>query len=931
MEDKYRKSGIDIIGDIPWGVHFYHFYQTQKDLIDILVPYFKAGLENNEFCMWVTSEPLDEKEAKKAIRKAVPDFGKYLKRGQIEILPYDSWYLKDGVLALPRALNNWVAKLNWAINSGYDGMRVSGNTAWLEKKDWRSFTDYEEEINRVIGGYRMMALCTYSLDACNASEIIDVVSNHRFALIRRNSKWVVIESTEQLRVEDDLKESMENYKELTESINDVFFAMNEELRYTYWNRASEKLTGIAAKDALGKHLRDIFLDLEESKLTEKDYLKAIKTKQSQNFVSEYRLGDKDFVFDISAYPTKNGISVFVKDITEIKRREKVLRESEERFRDLADLLPQTICETDIEGKITFVNRNAFNMFGYSPPDLDAGLTIWQMIAPADLNKARENIQRILMGEDSGGTEYTAQRKDGSTFPVLVYTSSFIREDKPTGLKMIVVDITERKQMEEALEESEEKFRKFFEDSPIGIAISGHDKRFLNVNSRFCDMLGYTPGEIIGATFADITHPDYVEKDKGNIEKISRGEMAVYRTDKRYIKKNKEPLWAFTTVSGVYNVENTIKYYLAMVDDITERKQAEEALKTSLEQYHDLYEEAPNAYFSVGADGCIKIANHRATELLGYSMDELIGKPVIDLYAATPAGKAKASDIFRQFTSAREVMGEELQMLTADGRELWITLSVKPIVDKSGQVVQSRSVVVDITEHVKMREQLIMQDRLASIGQLVSGIAHELNNPLTGVIGFSDMLLERDLPKDIKEDLETINNEAKRTANIVKGLLTFARKQKIEKESLDINSIIQGILQLRSYEQRVSNIEVNTRFAHDLPQIFGNGSQLQQVFLNIIINAEQAMLEAHERGRLTITTEQVGNMVRASFTDDGPGIAEENLGHLFEPFFTTKEVGKGTGLGLSISHGIISAHAGKIYAESQLGKGANFVVELPVSQ
>lgn len=804
MEGKHRKSGLDVIGDIPWGMHFCHFYQTQKDLIDILVPYFKAGLENNEFCMWVTSEPLDEKEAEKAIRKAVPDFGKYLKRGQIEILPYDSCYLKNGVLALSRALNNWATKLNWAINSGYDGMRVSSNAAWLEKKDWRGFTEYEEQMNRVIGGYRMMALCTYSLDACNASEIIDVVSNHRFALIRRNSKWVVIESAEQLRVEDDLKESVENYKELAESINDVFFAMNDELRYTYWNRASEKLTGITAKDALGKHLHDIFPDVEETKLAEKDYLKAIKTKQSQNFVSEYRLGDKDFVFDISAYPTKSGISVFVKDITEIKRGEKVLRESEERFRDLADLLPQTICETDIEGKITFVNRNAFNMFGYSPPDLDAGLTIWQMIAPADLNKARENIQRILMGEDSGGTEYTAQRKDGSTFPVLVYTNSFIREDKPTGLKMIVVDITER-------------------------------------------------------------------------------------------------------------------------------KQAEEALKTSLEQYHDLYEEAPNAYFSVGTDGCIKMANHRATELLGYSMGELIGKPVIDLYAATPAGKAKASNIFQQFINVREIGAEELQMLTADGRELWITLSVKPVVDENGRVVQSRSVVVDITERVKMREQLIMQDRLASIGQLVSGIAHELNNPLTGVIGFSDMLLERDLPEDIKEDLETINHEAKRTANVVKGLLTFARKQKIEKESSDINSIIQGILQLRSYEQRVSNIEVNTRFAHDLPQIFGNGSQLQQVFLNIITNAEQAMLEAHERGRLTITTEQVGNMVRASFTDDGPGIAKESLGHLFDPFFTTKEVGKGTGLGLSISHGIVSAHDGKIFAESQLGKGATFVVELPVSQ
>ena len=174
-------------------------------------------------------------------------------------------------------------------------------------------------------------------------------------------------------------------------------------------------------------------------------------------------------------------------------------------------------------------------------------------------------------------------------------------------------------------------------------------------------------------------------------------------------------------------------------------------------------------------------------------------------------------------------------------------------------------------------------------------------------------------------------EAKRTANVVKGLLTFARKQGTEKALVDINSIIQGVLQLRSYEQRVSNIEVNARFAPDLPQVMGNGAQLQQVFINIIVNAEQAMLEAHGRGKLTITTERVGDIVRASITDDGPGISPENMRKLFTPFFTTKEVGKGTGLGLSICHGIVTEHGGKIYAESELGKGATFIVELPISK
>jgi len=252
-------------------------------------------------------------------------------------------------------------------------------------------------------------------------------------------------------------------------------------------------------------------------------------------------------------------------------------------------------------------------------------------------------------------------------------------------------------------------------------------------------------------------------------------------------------------------------------------------------------------------------------------------------------------------------------------------------DESGKPVRMRGTVQDITERRKMEEQLIVSDRLASLGEMASGIAHELNNPLTGVIGFSQLLLEKDLSDDVKEDVKVISREAQRTAEVVKNLLTFARKREPGKKPVDINNVIQKVLELRAYEQKVNNIQVNTRFASDLPEIMGDGFQLQQVFLNIIINAEHFMLEAHGRGALTITTERVGDIIRASFADDGPGITKENLGHLFDPFFTTKEVGRGTGLGLSICHGMIAEHGGRIYAESELGKGATFIVELPISQ
>jgi signal transduction histidine kinase len=231
----------------------------------------------------------------------------------------------------------------------------------------------------------------------------------------------------------------------------------------------------------------------------------------------------------------------------------------------------------------------------------------------------------------------------------------------------------------------------------------------------------------------------------------------------------------------------------------------------------------------------------------------------------------------------------------------------------------------------MEAQLLVTNRLSSIGELASGIAHELNNPLTSIIGFSDLLLGRELPDDVKEDLTIINTEAQRTAKIVKNLLSFARSRAPEEKSVSVNDAIGKILELRAYEQKVNDIEVTTRFAADLPEVTADEFQLQQVFLNLVINAEYFMKLAHDRGTLVIITERAGDVVRVSFADDGPGIAPESLPRLFDPFFTTKEVGKGTGLGLSICHGIISAHGGKIYAESELGKGATFFVELPIGK
>src|SRR3990170_7929644 len=205
MSKKIRKAGIDFIGDVPWGTHFCQFYKTKKDLIDILVPYFKAGLENNEFCMWVTSKPLTGKDAVKALAKVLPDLDSYLKKGEIEIIPHDKWYMRNGVFNSKKVSKGLLKKLDKALAKGYDGLRLTGNTFWLEKKDWKSFTNYEKEVDSVIGEYNIIALCTYSLYKCEANEVIDVARNHQFVLIKREGKWDLIESSERKKAEDEIK------------------------------------------------------------------------------------------------------------------------------------------------------------------------------------------------------------------------------------------------------------------------------------------------------------------------------------------------------------------------------------------------------------------------------------------------------------------------------------------------------------------------------------------------------------------------------------------------------------------------------------------------------------------------------------------------------------------------------------------------------
>jgi two-component system NtrC family sensor kinase len=385
----------------------------------------------------------------------------------------------------------------------------------------------------------------------------------------------------------------------------------------------------------------------------------------------------------------------------------------------------------------------------------------------------------------------------------------------------------------------------------------------------------------------------------------------------------------------------------------------EQLRDAKREWEVTFDGALDGICITSLDGTIIRANRTFARVAGQSLETLIGRQSSDVLTALPgweeltpwheidAGPGKFSTEMREFrfddvTSDSAFQGRifsetrwQLQMPAAEAE--WECSSCPE--ETSDSHLHHVVVLREITESRRLQEQLLQSEKLAALGELVSGVAHELNNPLATVVGYSQ-LMEDDpsLPEHMRRQMRLVYQEAQRASGIVQNLLAFARGSAPEKMRLSVNEVLQSLVQLRAYQLQADNIRVTTDYAADLPLVWGDPLQLQQVFLNIINNAAQAMHEWRGGGELRIITQRIEGAdeqapagLVVSFTDNGPGIAPEHLRRVFDPFFTTKGVGRGTGLGMSISMGIISNHNGRISAESRVGHGARFCIELPAME
>jgi len=331
-----RNTGIDIIGSVPWGTHFCQFYQTRKDLTEILIPYFKTGLENNEFCIWITSRPLKVERATAALKKTAENLDGYIQKGQIVILDASEWYTPSGEFEAEKVLQAWQEKEKEAEERGFDGLRIAGNISWLGKEDWNDFIQYEALLNDGIYNQRMIGICSYSLDKCGVSEVLEALSTHQFALIKRRGKWEAIENAERRRIDEELRKSRERYRRLYQEAPVGYHEIDREGKMVRVNQTEANLLGYTVKEMVGKPVWE-FITPEQRELSRKRVQEKVEKRRplapegiERKYVAKDGREIDVYIVDrliLDERGQVTGIRSTLQDITQRKKAEEKLKET----------------------------------------------------------------------------------------------------------------------------------------------------------------------------------------------------------------------------------------------------------------------------------------------------------------------------------------------------------------------------------------------------------------------------------------------------------------------------------------------------------------------------------------------------------------------------------------------------------------------------
>jgi len=954
MEKQLRKTGLRAVADVPWGTHLCQFYDTKEDLLKVVVPFIKAGLRKNEFCVWVTSPALTTGEALKSLKKAMPEADQCIKKGQLEVFPHTGWYLKGGSFDMSRVLNGWTAKLKKALARGYEGARVTGDTAWLEKKDWSGFQEYEDAINGTVDGQRIVVLCTYSLARCGPSEIIDVVSSHRSAIVKSGGVWRLVENAESRHAERLVEESEKKFRGLYDSIKDGIVQKDLKGRVLDCNRAYLDMLGYDKAEIRGltfKKLTPRKWHRQEDEVQKKEILAR---GDSDEYEKEYiRKDGTVFPVSVRGWLIRDesgrpfGMWSIVRDITGRKAIERKLLEEKKFTEGLVESLPGIFYLFDGSGKFISWNKNLEKTTGYTSKEISAmsPLDFFETAAEKDFI-ARKTAECLKTGHAE--SEVPLFTKNGRKVPHHYSASRVVIDNKPY-IVGIGFDITERKRSEEDLRRTRDE---------LELRVQERTARLLTSNTAL----------------------------QTEVQERRRAEERVLRLNRLYSIRSKineaivrvsTPLELYERACRIAVEEGLFKMsWVGLVDPATSMVKpvahfgADEGY---LERLRVSIADVPSGRGPTGSavrEGrhfvCDDLATdprmvpwreeakkrgYRSSAAFPLKVSMRVGKKVIGaftLYAGEPhffdderiklldslaadisfaiesmenkeKKKAVEAELARHREGLEEIIEERTAALTATNKLLALEVRERKRAEE---------------EAGKLNEELKSNvTRLETINRELEAfdysLAHDLSTPLRIIDGFSGMLIKYyydRLDAEGRQFIDTIRGNTQKMGRLIRDLLDIARlsRREIRFEEIDMAGLTSDVFRELDTAGRDVRLSVG-----DLPAARGELTLIRQVLTNLLSNSVK-----YTRPRKTAVIEVGGSRggeENAYYVkDNGVGFDMEHSDRLFGVFkrLHSEAEFEGTGAGLAIVQRIISRHGGRVWAEGAVGKGATFYFTLP---
>jgi|CZLA01.1.fsa_nt_gi PAS domain S-box-containing protein len=592
----------------------------------------------------------------------------------------------------------------------------------------------------------------------------------------------------------------------------------------------------------------------------------------------------------------------------------LIMRSQRNFKELIDSLDDVALAISLDGTMRTVNRRTTEILGVPYPQL-VGHKLEEFLGGPPHVEGSGSLERFLEKRNWSGVVEVHLKNDSRRLYYDCVVNAIVKGGDVTGASVLARDVTGHR-------EKEQRFTQLFESLQEGVYISNPEGKLLEVNPALVAILGYGSKE-------DLLNlaPERLSVGAGD-PVLGRGGSQSGRTRTREVRLRRKDggvAVCVDTSTGVMEAGKVVRYQGTLVD-VTEKRALEHKLHRQEEFRRHLLESFPDLILVLDLKGQYTFVSARIAELLGYGPEHLIGKSVDDVENTS----AELAALCRTVATGKSSLTScEYGARHHDGS--WRTMlgMASPLLDAEGQPAGVIISVRDVTMEKKLEQQIIQSERLAAMGQMIGGFAHELNNPLTSILGMAELLQEGDTSEAARKQIGILHKEARRAAEIVQNLQYFARPPAPGRSPVNLNELVQRVVQMQSFPLRKSNITVDFLPEPAIPAVVADPNQLMQVFLNLLLNAEQAIRESRDKGTIRVRIGQKPDSVWIVFQDDGPGIAPENLPHIFDPFFTTKRPGRGTGLGLSICKTVLREHGGTIEATTAPGGGAVFTITLPV--